>query len=53
MMNELNQEELTTIEGGCAWCYAGAILVIAGGFVGGGIPGAALAALGVAGVALV
>ena len=52
MMNELNQEELTLIDGGCGWCYVGGVLVVAGGFVAGGLPGAALAALGVAGVVL-
>lgn len=52
MMYELNQEELAVIEGGCGWCYVGGVLVVAGGFVGGGLPGAALAALGVVGVLL-
>lgn len=52
MMYELSQEELAVIEGGCGWCYVGGVLVVAGGFVAAGIPGAALAALGVVGVLL-
>uniref|UniRef100_UPI004056F20A hypothetical protein n=1 Tax=Acetatifactor sp. TaxID=1872090 RepID=UPI004056F20A len=52
MINELRQEDLECVEGGCTWCYVGGGLVILGGFLTGGLGGAGLAALGVAGVLL-
>lgn len=51
-MIELKKEELDYINGGCGWCYVGAVCVIVGGGLCGGLPGAGLAALGVLGVAL-
>lgn len=52
MLSEMRQEELEVIEGGCGWCYVGGVLVVVGGGLTGGIPGAVVAGLGVAGVVL-
>ena len=52
MFEEISREEMENVEGGCGWCYTGAVLVIVGGFLTGGLGGAALGALGVVGVLL-
>lgn len=52
MFIELDYQQLQDIDGGCGWCYVGAVAVITGGALMGGLPGAALAALGVVGVIL-
>ena len=53
MFDVIENKELDTINGGCCWCYVGAVCVIAGGFLTGGILGGAVAAVGVVGVACV
>lgn len=52
MFTELDNDKMLYIEGGCGWCYTGAVFVIAGGYVTGGPLGGLVAAVGVASVLL-